>query len=113
MGDSLPPDVASYKRTPVFDQDSLPMGLRREHRTKAGVWALVHVLEGRLRYRVLDPPSEQILSPGLAGVVHPEQRHEVEPIGTVRFFVEFYAKESPVGSPHMEATLFPEDAPQR
>lgn len=107
MSDALPADVAPYKRTPVFDQDNLPMGLRHEHRTKPGVWALIHVIEGELRYRVLDPPSEQVLSPSLAGVVHPEQRHEVEPIGKVRFFVEFHAKAQPSGSPHVEGNLVP------
>lgn len=25
-----------YKSTPVFDQDTLPAGLRKEHRTKSG-----------------------------------------------------------------------------
>lgn len=86
----LPAGVAAYKRTPVFDQDSLPAGLRHEHCTKPGVWGLIWVLEGRLRYRVLDPAGEQLLAPELPGVVLPEQRHEVEPVGKVRFFVEFY-----------------------
>lgn len=107
MSDGLPAGVAPYKRTPIFDQDSLPMGLRREHRTKPGVWALIHVLEGRLRYRILDPPSEQVLMPSFAGVVRPEQRHEVEPIGKVRFFVEFYASGQPAGATHVEGDLFP------
>ena len=90
MRDDLPDSVVPYKRTPIFDQDSLPSGLRHEHRTKPGVWALIQVLEGRLLYRVLGSPSEQVSSPGLPGVVHPEQPHEVEPIGRVEFFVEFY-----------------------
>ncbi len=100
MTDDLSPDVAPYKRTAIFDQDSLPAGLRHGHRTKPGVWALIQVLEGRLLYRVLDPLREQVLSPGLPGVVHPEQPHEVEPIGKVRFVMEFYARKPPVGSPH-------------
>lgn len=87
----LPPGLVAYKRTPVFDHDNLPAGLRREHRTRAGVWALIHVIEGRLRYRTLDPMSEQILCPGTPGIVQPEQPHEVEPLGPVRLFVAFYA----------------------
>ena len=31
----------SYKSTPVFDETTLPAGLRREHRTKAGVWGII------------------------------------------------------------------------
>ena len=88
----LPDDVAPYRRSPEFDQDTLPAALQREHSTKAGTWALIHVLEGELLYRVLDPPSEQILKPGVPGLVVPQQLHEVERRGPVRMFVEFYAQ---------------------
>ena len=87
----LPPGMKAYKRTPVFDQDSLPAGLRRSHRTKAGVWALIHVLQGSLQYRTFDPASETELTPRKPGVVRPGQLHEVQPLGPVRMFVEFYA----------------------
>lgn len=100
MTHGLPEGLTAYKRTPIFDQDSLPAGLRREHRTKPGVWALIHVLEGRLLYRILDPLGERELSPGAPGVVRPEQPHEVAPLGPVRFFVEFHAAHAPEGSPH-------------
>ena len=101
----LPDGLVAYKRTPVFDQASLPAGLRREHRTKPGVWALIHVLEGRLRYRILTPAGEQILVPGQPGVVRPEEAHEVEPLGPVRFFVEFHAARPAKGSPHRDPVL--------
>lgn len=35
-------------RTPVFDENTLPAALRREHRTKPGVWGVIRVLDGRL-----------------------------------------------------------------
>jgi tellurite resistance-related uncharacterized protein len=92
MEDGLPADVAPYKRTPIFNQDTVPAGLRRSHSTKPGVWGVIHVLEGRLRYRIYDPASEQVLSPDVPGIVRPAQLHEVEPLGPVRFFVEFHAK---------------------
>jgi tellurite resistance-related uncharacterized protein len=101
----LPGGLAAYKRTPVFDQDSLPAGLRREHRTKPGVWALIQVLEGRLRYRILEPASEQVLTPTRPGLVRPGEAHEVEPLGPVRFFVEFHAARPPAGGPHREPAL--------
>ncbi len=91
MSDGLPLGLKAYKRTPVFDQDTLPAGLRRAHRTRAGVWALIHVIEGRLRYRVLEPFQEMDLAPGKPGVVRPNQPHEVEPLGSVRMYVEFHA----------------------
>ena len=98
MGIRLPGDLTPYKRTEVFDQNTVPIALRHEHRTKPGVWALIQVLEGRLRYRVPDQQSEQVLVPGLPGLVRPDQLHEVEPIGEVRFFVEFYAAKQIVSS---------------
>lgn len=79
-----------YKSTPVFTEETLPSALRREHRTKAGVWGVIRVLEGQLRYRILDPASETILDPQHPGVVLPEQPHCVEPIGAMRMQVEFY-----------------------
>jgi tellurite resistance-related uncharacterized protein len=90
----LPPGLVAYRRTPVFDEDTIPAGLRREHRTKPGVWAVVSVLEGKLRFRALpppsDPPSERLVAAGGQILVAPEQPHEIAPEGAVRFFVEFY-----------------------
>ena len=79
-----------YKCTSVFDENTLPAGLRREHRTKPGVWGIIRVLEGRLRYQVLDKVSEVILEPGRPGLVLPDQPHRVEPLGPTRMQVEFY-----------------------
>lgn len=105
MSNVLPQGLITYKRTPTFDQDSLPAGLHREHRTKASVWALIHVIEGHLRYRILDPPTEEILTPETAGVVRPAQPHEVEPIGSVRLFVEFFSTVTSQGEPHSAQVL--------
>lgn len=79
-----------YKSTPVFDENTLPAGLRKEHRTKAGVWGVIRVLDGKLLYRVLDPPSAQIVDPDHPGLIHPEQPHLVEALGAFRMHVEFY-----------------------
>lgn len=81
---------APYKSTPVFDENTLPAGLRREHRTKAGVWGVIRVLKGQLRYRVLDPVSETIIDPDHPGLVLPDQPHLVEPLGAMRMQVDFY-----------------------
>jgi tellurite resistance-related uncharacterized protein len=88
----LPPDVQAYSRSPEFNQDTLPAALRKQHSTKAGTWALIHVLEGKLTYRIYEPPSETVLEPGKPGVVQPEQLHEVAPASApMRMYVEFYA----------------------
>jgi tellurite resistance-related uncharacterized protein len=83
-------ETAPYKCTPVFDENTLPAGLRREHRTKPGVWGVIRVLDGRLRYRVLDPVSEKILDSRNPGLVLPDQPHFVEALGSMRMQVEFY-----------------------
>ena len=91
MNRSLPPGLTAYRRTPVFTETTLPAALRQRHRTKAGVWGVVTIVEGRLRLTYLDPPRETILDPATPGVIAPEEPHEVEPLGPVRFFVEFHA----------------------
>lgn len=79
-----------YRSSPVFDEVTLPAALRSEHTTKPGVWAVIRVLEGSVRYTELDPLSECILRPGLPGLVQPERRHFVTPLEPMRMCVEFY-----------------------
>lgn len=87
---SIPEEAEPYQRTKEFSESSIPAGLRKRHNTKVGVWGRICVLEGRLLYRILEPELEElVLAPGQNGVVEPEVLHEVEPIGEVRFFVEF------------------------
>lgn len=87
------PSLKSYKTTPTFTQDRVPAGLLSDHSTKEGVWGLIHVARGKLRYCVTDPRrenEERILEPGsAAGVVEPTIVHRVEPLGPVEFHVEF------------------------
>jgi tellurite resistance-related uncharacterized protein len=80
---------APYRSTAVFDETTLPDALRREHRTKPGVWGVIRVLEGKLRLNVADG-GEEILTPNRPGLVLPEQAHRVEPIGPMRMQVDFY-----------------------
>jgi len=77
-----------YRTTPVFDQDSLPVALRQDHSTKAGVWGVIRVLEGRLL--LADADGSTMLAPDRPGLIRPERKHRVEPIGAMRMQVEFY-----------------------
>lgn len=87
---ALPPDAVPYQRTREFSETTVPASLRERHTTKAGVWARIRVEAGALRYRILVPPEEEhVLSPERVGIVEPEVPHEVEPLGEVRFYVEF------------------------
>ena len=79
-----------YKRTPEFDQDSIPAGLLRRHATASGIWGRICVSQGRLLLRFTDNGKRQVLDPHQSGIVAPEQIHEVEALGPVRFHIEFY-----------------------
>lgn len=79
-----------YRSTPIFDQDNLPEALRREHRTKPGVWGVVRALEGHLRLRFSDGSPDQHVSPDTPGLLQPDQPHWVHPSPSFRMQVDFY-----------------------
>ena len=62
----------------------------RTHATKAGVWGKITVVSGQLRYRIPEIGLDVILDPRTEGGIAPEQPHQVEPIGAVSFYVEFW-----------------------
>lgn len=86
----LPSEVRSYKKTPVFTQDSIPKGLLQNHNTKAGVWGKISVLKGELLYVLEETGEQTILTPERFGISKPQERHRVKPLGEVAFFIEFY-----------------------
>lgn len=89
----LPVGVQPYKRTATFTETTTPAALLGDHSTKAGVWGLIHVEEGSLRYLITDerrPLSEKILTlVSGPGIVEPTIVHRVEAREPVRFYVEF------------------------
>lgn len=87
----LPAGFIAYRRSLTFDEHNLPAALQKQHRTKAGAWAAINVLEGQILYRVLDPFGETVLTPAQNGVVQPEQPRELQLTGPVRLFFEFFA----------------------
>lgn len=86
---SLPATVVAYKRTPEFDENSIPAGLLKDHQTKEGVWGKIVVLEGQLQYTISNPYEVIKLDADTFGVVEPTILHSVKPLGHVRFYVEF------------------------
>lgn len=85
----LPEGVRPARRTATFTEETLPKGLTQVHTTKDGTWARIVVLDGRLRYDILEPLESHDLEPGVDGIVEPAVEHRVTPHGAVRFFVEF------------------------
>jgi tellurite resistance-related uncharacterized protein len=79
-----------YKVTPVFDESTLPDGLRRVHSTKEGVWGIVRLLEGRLKLLFPETGRDLVLTPDVPGLLEPCEPHLVEPLSPFRMRVEFY-----------------------
>jgi mannose-6-phosphate isomerase-like protein (cupin superfamily) len=92
---ALPQDAVPYRKTAEFTESTVPAALLSRHSTRPDVWARICVLEGSLLYRILEPVvKEHRLSPENPGIVEPAVPHEVQPLGRVRFFVEFLRRET-------------------
>ena len=89
----LPEDFMAYRRTPTFNEYDVPDGLRKNHSTKQGVWGMIHVLKGILRYRIYNPFNTEItLTAFSLGIVVPEIEHDVHPFEGTEFYVEFWRR---------------------
>ncbi len=87
----FPENLASFQRTPIFENTTIPQALLLDHATKSGIWAKIVVLQGNLRYVVQKPVDKSfLLNPETPGVIAPEVKHYIEPDGDVRFYVELY-----------------------
>ncbi len=84
---SIPEDAAPYHASRTFDAATIPDNLKRDHRTKAGVWGQIVVESGRLAYTLGE--ETWVLRPGVDGHIPPDVAHHVEPVGDVRFKVVF------------------------
>lgn len=88
---SLPKGLVSYARSPDFTPENLPAKLQAAHSIKPGTWALIHVLEGRLRYE-LEPPRQGMVtaSAGETIVIEQDAPHHVAFVEPGRIFIEFF-----------------------
>jgi tellurite resistance-related uncharacterized protein len=82
----LPASFVAYKKTPLFTEETVPAGLKKDHSTKTGVWAKIIVSEGILRYRVDTLSIDVELSQDRIGIVVPEVLHSVEPLDGCGFW---------------------------
>jgi tellurite resistance-related uncharacterized protein len=87
-----PENLQFLRKTAKFDQDDFPAGLKKDHATKAGTWGKIKLLEGRMLYVCQTPVEQTIeLDERTPGIIPPELLHHVEPLGRVRFLIEFYS----------------------
>ncbi len=96
MRDRLPEGLVHYGGTAVFTEKTAPEKLLRAHDTKPGVWGKLVVLDGALDYVVPGPPEERLrIEGGGFGIIEPEVKHYVTPLGPVTFRVDFYRTAAP------------------
>lgn len=89
--DALPAGLVAYGRSMEFTPETLPERFKAAHSTKAGTWGLLHVLEGKLLYRLEPPQSgERLAVTGERVVIEPGVLHRVAFVEPGRFYVEFY-----------------------
>ncbi len=86
----IPQNTKAYKKTDIFDERTVPKALLKEHSTKTNVWGKIVILEGRLIYSIPSTNEQFELTASNFGVVEPEVKHLVKPLGKVKFYVEFY-----------------------
>jgi tellurite methyltransferase len=74
-----------------WDEDSMPAALRSSHRLASGVWEQIVISEGRMRFvSETDPVCDVVITPDAPQAIPPEVSHRVEPLGPVRFALQFY-----------------------
>ncbi len=87
---AIPATVKPYKRSAVFTETTVPKGFLRNHSTRDGVWGVIHVVSGSLRFSVPSTGHEEILTPSRTGIAEPTVTHRVTPLGSVSFYIEFW-----------------------
>ncbi len=94
-----PEGLRRVRTSAVWDERTMPAGLRRAHRVAAGTWGRIFVQAGRLRFAAATNPVIEVeLDADSAQGIPPEVMHEVHPLGAVRFSVGFFAVDRPGGA---------------
>lgn len=85
----LPDGLRLVRSSPVWDENTMPAGLRRAHRVTRGTWGRIVVHHGKLGFLARTEPELQVvLGPGFTQAIPPEIEHEVQPIGPVSFSID-------------------------
>lgn len=91
-GPALPAFAAPYRTIGPFDADTIPAGLLRRHDLKPGVWGVLTVAFGTIRFCWDDEAGgERELAAGEAILVPPRVPHHLERCGPVTLDIAFHA----------------------
>jgi len=86
----LPEGLTVVRSTPTWDERTMPDALRRAHRVASGIWGLVRVEAGSLRFVAATRPMTDVVV--IADEIHaipPDIEHHVEPRDRCRFAIDF------------------------
>jgi hypothetical protein len=88
------PDGLTLARTAgPFDADTLPPGLRRDHRVAEHTWGRLRLISGSARFTLAtDPPVDRELHAGDTQPIPPGVAHAVHVDGPVELAVDFLTR---------------------
>ena len=90
----LPDRLRVARSAGPFNAETLPAGLRGDHRVADGTWGLLRVVNGAVRFRMTtDPPLDVRLSAGDEQAIPPTVLHRVAPEGTMEIVIEFLIRD--------------------
>jgi tellurite resistance-related uncharacterized protein len=79
------------RSSPTWDERTMPAGLLTAHQVAPGTWGRINVYEGELRFVAeTEPAIDVALGPDSIQAIPPEVRHAIQPVGSVRFSIDFY-----------------------
>ncbi len=92
LGGALPSGLQCYRRTPHFSSSNVPAALLSSHSVKPGVWGLLRVMKGRVRYCLDNGARDSVVvTEGGAAVITPGVLHHVELLDAAStFYIEFH-----------------------
>lgn len=47
-------DLRCYRQLPIWSSDTIPEGFKRQHNTKQGTWAKLHIMQGTIHFAMLN-----------------------------------------------------------
>ncbi|WP_299798495.1 DUF1971 domain-containing protein [uncultured Shewanella sp.] len=98
----VPKGYVNYHSTCVFTTKSMPKVLLEPHYTRVGVYGLLHVICGELRFygyadKSAKPEKVVLVKANETAISHPQYWHRFEPLtDDTQFEIHFFAHE---GSP--------------
>jgi tellurite resistance-related uncharacterized protein len=92
----LPIGLNLVRSSPTWDEHTIPRAILRAHRIASGTWGRIVVKDGTLRFVAHRAPEiDVVLGPGSIQAIPPDVDHEVQPLGSVHFLIDFLSVPMP------------------